>query len=261
MQGIIGRRALVCGATRGIGRACAATLARHGAVVTLVARDLALLQEVATTLENNCGQRHDWRAVDFQDAEAVAGLMREFVAGGGYADFVVNNTGGPPPGSVLEADPEQFVAALRMHLVCNQAIVQALAPGMIQRRFGRIVNIISTSVRQPIPNLGVSNTTRAAVAAWAKTLANELAPHNITVNNVLPGYTATDRLQALIDHRARQSGRSSREEAALMEADIPMRRFATPDEIAAAVAFLVSDAASYITGVSLPVDGGRISAI
>lgn len=261
MFDLTGKRALVCGGTRGIGRAAAEALAKQGASVTLLARDAGLLAVVAQGLDAARGQKHDWRAADFQDPEAVSQRMQEFVAAGHYADILINNTGGPAPGAILDAQPDQFLAAMRMHLLCNQALVQALAPGMKQRRFGRIINIISTSVRQPIPNLGVSNTTRAAVAGWAKTLAGELAPFGITVNNVLPGYTSTERLQALIEHRARQAGQDSRTIAAAMEADIPMRRFAAPEEIAAAVAFLASPAAGYITGVSLPVDGGRISAI
>lgn len=261
MFSLIGKRAIVCGATRGIGRATAEMLAKQGATITLLARDAGLLAGVAVMLDTSSGQRHDWLAADFSEPEGLAQRLHEFTAAGHYADILVNNTGGPAPGAILEAKEAQFLAAFKMHVLCNQALVQALTPGMKQRKFGRIINIISTSVRQPIPNLGVSNTTRAAVAGWAKTLAGELAPFGITVNNVLPGYTSTERLHALIDFRAKQANKDSPTIAAAMEADIPMRRFAAPEEIAAAITFLASPAASYITGVSLPVDGGRISAI
>ena len=170
---------------------------------------------------------------------------------------LVNNTAGPPGGSAHEAAPEAYLAVFRQHLIANQVIVQALLPGMRAAGFGRIVNIISTSVKEPIANLGVSNTIRGAVASWAKTLASELGPYGITVNNVLPGYTRTQRLEQILAERARATGKDEQDIAAAMLATVPAGRFAEAEEIAAAVAFLCSGAAGYVNGINLPVDGGR----
>jgi 3-oxoacyl-[acyl-carrier protein] reductase len=170
---------------------------------------------------------------------------------------LVNNTGGPPGGTALEATPEQYEQAFNNHVLCNQLLVQAVVPHMERQKYGRIINIISTSVKQPIAGLGVSNTIRAAVANWAKTLAAELGPRGITVNNVLPGMTDTARLRWLIGARAEKTGESVEAVEKIMKAEIPLRRFATASEIAAAVAFLACPAASYINGINIPVDGGR----
>lgn len=258
---LTGKRAVVCGSTQGIGRAVAELLARVGAGVTLVARNEAALREVLSGLDRSARQNHSFFAVDFRDPAAVRETMTRHLTSAGPQDILVNNTGGPPPGAILDARPEEFLEALTLHLLCNQVLVQLLVPGMKERGYGRIINIVSTSVREPIPGLGVSNTTRAAVAAWAKTLAGELAPLGITVNNVLPGYTETDRLRQLIRARVQRQNIREQQVEQAMKAQTPMGRFARPEEIAAAVAFLASPAASYITGVSLPVDGGRIAAI
>ncbi len=261
---LTGKRAVVCGSTQGIGRAVAELLARLGAAVTLVARDEAALREVLRGLDSRrtgAGQSHHFVTTDFRDPAALHDAVARHVANAGPQDILVNNTGGPPPGPIVDARPEEFLEALTMHLLCNQVLVQTLLPGMRERGYGRIINIVSTSVREPIPGLGISNTTRAAVAAWAKTLAGELAPLGITVNNVLPGYTETTRLRALIQARAQRQNTSEEAVERTMKAQTPMGRFARPEEIAAAVAFLASPAAAYITGVSLPVDGGRIAAI
>nr|MBA2237952.1 SDR family oxidoreductase [Lysobacter sp.] len=170
---------------------------------------------------------------------------------------LVNNSGGPPPGPVHGADIADFEAAIRQHLFANHVLAEAVIPGMERDAYGRIVNVISTSVKEPIAGLGVSNSTRGAVANWAKTLAAELAPRGITVNNVLPGSTQTPRIEQIIQTTAAKSGRSAEEVQAGMVAAIPMGRFARPEETAAAIAFLCSPAASYITGINLPVDGGR----
>jgi len=174
---------------------------------------------------------------------------------------LINNTGGPAPGTILVAAPEQLISAFSNHILCNQILVQAIVPGMKEAGFGRIVNIISTSVKQPIPGLGVSNTIRGAVASWSKTLAGELGAFGITVNNVLPGYTRTDRLNSLIERKTKQSGKSIQEVEKDMIQDIPTNRFGQPEEIASAVAFLVSEAAGYVNGINLPVDGGRLSCL
>jgi 3-oxoacyl-[acyl-carrier protein] reductase len=170
---------------------------------------------------------------------------------------LVNNTAGPPGGPAATATPEQYLAVFRQHLVANQVLVQAVLPGMRAAGFGRIVNIISTSVKEPIANLGVSNTVRGAVASWAKTLAAELGGAGITVNNVLPGYTRTQRLEQILDERAAATGKAREDIAAAMLATVPAARFAEADEVAAAVAFLCSEKAGYINGINLPVDGGR----
>lgn len=255
-----GRRAVVCGSSQGIGAACAHELAALGASITLLARDESALARVREQLPTGAGQSHDVLAADFSDEASLAAVVSEFAQRSG-ADMLVNNTGGPPAGLAVDAPSDDFVRAFRMHIVCNQILVQGLLPRMKERRWGRIVNIISTSVKAPIPGLGVSNTVRGAVASWAKTLAAELAPMNITVNNVLPGFTATARLDALIAGRAQRLGATPESVAQSMRASVPMGRFAAPREIAAAAAFLCSPAASYITGISLAVDGGRTNCL
>jgi 3-oxoacyl-[acyl-carrier protein] reductase len=263
MIDLSGRRALVCGSTQGIGRACAELFSRLGAELTLLARDEAALAQVTATLDvsSSVKRTHRWLAADFRDSDSVRQVVAQHVDRHGPIEILINNSGGPPPGPILDAQPADFLAALTQHVACFQMLVQALVPGMRERGYGRIVNIVSTSVREPIPGLGVSNTTRAAVAAWAKTLAGELAPHGITVNNVLPGFTETARLRSLIRNRAERQGVAPEDIERLMRTQTPLGRFAKPDEIAAAVAFLASPLASYITGVSLPVDGGRISSL
>jgi 3-oxoacyl-[acyl-carrier protein] reductase len=255
-----GRRALVCGSSQGIGRACAMAIAAAGAQVVLLARNREQLRAVRDTLPSPV-DRHDVLAADFSDPAEVRASVSGYLAEHPPFHILVNNTGGPPPGPVLDATDDAFRAAFNMHLLCNHALVQLLVPGMRAEGYGRIVNIISTSVREPIKGLGVSNTIRAAVAGWAKTLSKEVAPYGITVNNILPGYTRTARLESLVIGRIKVTAkpRSAVEDA--MMADIPMGRFAEPEEIAAVVAFLVSPGGSYLTGVSLPVDGGRLASI
>lgn len=256
-----GRHALVCGASQGIGRASAIELALLGANVTLLARRAEALQALMRELpRTHAAQRHGFIAVDVGDTAALR-AQAEALAAAAPVHVLVNNSGGPPPGSVLEASPDDFLAAWRQHLLACHTLAQATVPGMRAAGWGRIVNVISTSVREPIPGIGVSNTTRAAVASWAKTLAGELAAFGITVNNVLPGSTRTPRIEQIVAVRAEKSGKPAAEVQQAMEAEVPMRRFAEPAEIAAAVAFLASPAASYITGVSLAVDGGRMRSL
>ena len=194
------------------------------------------------------------------DTGSLAAAMTELVADR-PVDILINNTGGPSPGPAHEADTAAFLAAFTQHLIGFQTIVRAVVPGMKARKHGRIVNVISTSVKQPLPNLGVSNTIRGAVANWGKTLATELGPFNITVNNVLPGATSTDRLKAIIQAKASRTGSTEEEVRTEMLAEIPLRRFAEPAEIAAAVAFLAGPTAAYINGINLPVDGGRTACL
>ncbi len=251
-----GKRALVCGSTQGIGLACAQELARLGADVTLMARNADKLTEAVKTLAND-HQFHQTLCADFTDVHSVHNAIHQYLTEGKTIHILINNTGGPAPGAANTAKLDDFVAAFSQHLLCNQTLVQAVLPGMKVSGFGRIINVISTSVKQPIPNLGVSNTVRGAVANWAKTLAGELGPFGITVNNVLPGATKTGRLEAVFANKAQKSGHSIEQVQEEEKLTIPLRRFAEPSEFANAVAFLASPAASYITGINLPVDGGR----
>ena len=252
-----GNHALVCGATQGIGLATAKALAELGADVTLLARREEVLREVVAALPHpHPGQAHGWISADAADTEALRAKV-EALAAGKPVHILVNNSGGPPPGTVHGTDIAAFEAAYRQHLLANHVLAEAVIPGMERDGYGRIVNVISTSVKEPISGLGVSNTTRWAVASWAKTLATELAAKGITVNNVLPGSTETPRIEQIIDTTAARTGQSREAVFEKMVAEIPMRRFAKPEETAAAIAFLCSPAAAYITGVNLPVDGGR----
>lgn len=256
-----GKHALVCGASEGIGRAAAHELALLGADVTVLARRESVLQEVAASLPRvSAEQKHAWVTADV----AQHGSLRErlaVLAGARPLHILINNTGGPPGGRAIDADIPAYLEAFQRHLLANQILAQAAVPGMRQARWGRIVNVVSTSVKEPIANLGVSNTIRGAVASWAKTLSRELAGDGITVNNVLPGYTRTQRLQQILHDRASSSGKDEDAVAAGMLATVPAGRFADASEVAAAIAFLASPAAGYINGVSLAVDGGRMLSI
>jgi len=253
---LTGKHALVCGASQGIGLAAARALAELGANVTLLARREERLRELVGTLASDKAQTHGWIAVDSADTDALLAKVQALVSAT-PVHVLVNNTGGPPPGPVRGAEIAAFEAAYRQHLIANHVLADAVVPGMERDGYGRIVNVISTSVKEPLQGLGVSNTTRWAVASWAKTLATELAPKGITVNNVLPGSTETPRIEQIIDNTSAKTGRSREDVFEKMVSEIPMRRFARPEETAAAIAFLCSPAASYITGVNLPVDGGR----
>lgn len=261
MFDLSGRKALVCGSTQGIGRACADALAEQGAGLTLAARNEEALGRVCGEIKAATGCDADYICADFSEPDAVRDAVAAYALEHGPIHILVNNTGGPKSGPIFEAQPEDFVRAIRMHVVCNQLLVQTLAPGMKQAGYGRIINIVSTSVREPIAGLGVSNTTRAAVAGWAKTLSKELGPFGVTVNNVLPGFTATARLDDLMHARAKRENATFEEVRERFRTAVPMGRFAKPTEIAAVVAFLASPAASYVSGVSLPVDGARLASI
>ena len=259
---LTGKNALVGGSSQGIGLATAMELADLGATVTLLARNEESLKRAQAALPMRQNQRHDYLVADFSQPQKVGQVVQEYLSE--YEKtfhILVNNTGGPPGGPIVEADIEEFSQAYRMHLACNHQLAQACLPGMKTTGYGRIVNIISTSVKIPIPGLGVSNTTRGAVASWAKTWANEVARYGVTVNNVLPGMTDTERLRKLIDKWAADRGITAEEMRERLKTQIPAHRVAEPSEVAHAVAFLASPAASYINGVSLPVDGGRTGAI
>jgi 3-oxoacyl-[acyl-carrier protein] reductase len=254
------KNALVCGSTQGIGKAAAIELALLGANVTLLARNEESLKASVRDLDTTLGQEHTYLIADFADTNALKALAENSIAKGNY-HILVNNTGGPPAGPAKDAKVEDFLSAFKNHLVANHIITQAVIESMKAAGYGRIINVISTSVKQPIPGLGVSNTIRAAVGNWAKTLAGELGQFGITVNNVLPGATATQRLHSIITNNAAKKQQSEDEVSAHMVAEIPMKRFAQPEEIAAAVAFLASPAAGYINGINVPVDGGRTACL
>lgn len=255
------KTALICGSTKGIGLAIAQAFAAAGARCILLARDKARLKQVLGELPlRDASNPHQMEVADFSDSEQVKSVAEKLKAQGPI-HILVNNTGGPAPGPITEASPEQFLAAYQQHLVNNQLLVQALLPGMKQEGYGRIINIISTSVRIPIANLGVSNTTRAAVAAWAKTLSNEVGRWGITVNNILPGLTETDRLNSLIESESKRRNLSRDIISTEMQESIPARRFGRPEELAQVACFLASDLASYVNGVSIPVDGGRTGTV
>ncbi|MCE2788701.1 MAG: SDR family oxidoreductase [Saprospiraceae bacterium] len=254
------KHALVCGSSRGIGRASAIALATMGCQVTLLARSPEKLVETLHLLPKDYGQEHQILIADTANLQSLYEKIKEHV-GAHPVQILVNNTGGPTPGAILQATSEDFLQAYTQHLLANQVLAQLVVAGMKKSGYGRIINVISTSVKMPLKGLGVSNTTRAAVASWAKTLSAELAPFGITVNNVLPGATSTDRLQSIIENRAQKMQGSKEEVIREMQDEIPMGRFGTPEEIAGAVAFLASPAASYITGVSIPVDGGRTNCL
>jgi 3-oxoacyl-[acyl-carrier protein] reductase len=256
-----GRHALVGGGSQGIGRAAAQELAELGASVTLLARSADSLAAAAASLPSgHDGQHHDWRAVDMLDTAALRRTVNAIVAAA-PVHIQINNTGGPPGGAAQDAAVDAFESAFRQHLVANQTVLQAVLPGMREGGYGRIVNVISTSVKEPITGLVVSNTVRAAVAEWAKTLSSELAADGFTVNNVLPGYTRTQRLDSLLAARAAASGRSAEAIAQDILSGVPAGRFGQAGEIGAVIAFLCTPAAAYVNGVSIAVDGGRTRAL
>ncbi|CAN5488478.1 SDR family oxidoreductase [soil metagenome] len=251
--------ALVCGSTQGIGKAAATELATLGARIVLLARNKEELASVKATLPGN--KAHHAIVADFSRPAEVDQAVKSFIAEGNLIHILVNNTGGPPGGPIANATVEAFEAAFQQHLLCNHLLAQAVMNGMKQEKYGRIINVISTSVKIPLKGLGVSNTIRAAVANWSKTLSIELGPFGITVNNVLPGATATGRLSSILENKSTQSGRSYEILEQEMLHEIPAGRFAKPEEIAAAIAFLASPAAGYINGINLPVDGGRTGSL
>lgn len=253
-----GQIALVCGASRGIGRAITEELAYHGATVIAVARTASLLEEVCSRLpQPQNGTKHIPLAGDLSDQDWVEKEVGQILTQHKSISIVVNNTAGPKGGPIVDAKLDEYTAAIGHHLFPAITLAKLTLPGMRAQRYGRIINILSTSIKIPIPNLGVSNTMRAAMASWAKTLAGEVAPFGITVNNVLPGFTTTDRLTTLIDIACQKRGATRGEIEGEWLATVPAGRFAHPKEIAKAALFFASQDSSYITGVSLPVDGGR----
>ncbi|HQY19585.1 MAG TPA: SDR family oxidoreductase [Ignavibacteria bacterium] len=251
------KKAIVCGSTQGIGKAIAIELASSGASVILISRNEDSLREVLRELPAAKDQNHNFIVADFSDPDSLKEKMHNFISESSPVHILVNNTGGPKGGEAIAADTSEYLQAFSNHLICNQILVQAVVEGMKKEGYGRIVNIISTSVKQPLKNLGVSNTIRGAVASWAKTLAGELGPFGITVNNVLPGATKTVRLKSIIENKSKISGKTIEEVTKEMLKEIPVGKFAEPEELAYAVTFLASSLAGSINGINLPVDGGR----
>ena len=255
-----GKFAVVCGSTQGIGLAIAEELALLGASCTLVARNEAALKEAIIKLDTQLRQQHGYLVADFSKPEEVKKVIEAHTAKN-TVHILINNTGGPAAGPVIEATEEAFLNTFNQHLICNHILTKAVVPSMQKGGYGRIINIISTSVKIPLKNLGVSNTIRGAVASWAKSMANELGQYNITVNNVLPGFTSTQRLSTLIENIAKRGNTVVDIVEKNMVEEVPMKRFADASEVAAVAAFLASPAASYVNGVSIPVDGGRTGSI
>lgn len=255
-----GLNAIVCGSTSGIGKATAIQLAQLGAHVTLLARNEAKLKGIQTELDTSKGQKHDHYKVDFTKPEDVKAVLEVAAINHEYS-ILVNNTGGPQGGPIIEAYEDKFRDAFEQHLICNHLLVQALFPAMKKNQFGRIINVISTSVKQPIPGLGVSNTIRGAVANWSKTLASEIGQFGITVNNVLPGFTETQRLEQIIINKSKKQNISIAEVADQMKESVPAKRFGNADEVANAIVYLASKSSGYINGINLPVDGGRTGSL
>jgi 3-oxoacyl-[acyl-carrier protein] reductase len=251
------KTAFVCGSTQGIGKAIALELAQNGASVVLLGRNAAKLNSVLNELDNSQGQEHHFIKADFSFPNELKVKVEEYVEEHRAVHILVNNTGGPPSGPALSATAKNYTDAFSNHLICNHIMVKELSEGMKEANYGRIINIISTSVKEPIQGLGVSNTIRGAVASWAKTWANEVGPSGITVNNVLPGATNTSRLDEIVHSKAEKTGQSAADVRRQMASAVPLKRTGEPEEVARAIAFLASPSANYISGINLPVDGGR----
>ena len=254
-----GKYALVCGSTAGIGKATALALAEEGTTVTLVARNETKLKVVLNELPKH--RNHDYIVADFSNPEELRQKVETYIKNKHGFHILVNNTGGPAGGPIFSAKIQEFENAFTQHLKCNHVLAQTLVPFMKKESYGRIVNVISTSVKQPLDGLGVSNTIRGAVANWSKTLANELGQFGITVNNVLPGATGTERLTQIIKNKSAKTGKSEEEASNAMKNAVPAKRFAKPEETADAITFLASARAAYINGINLPVDGGRTKSL
>ena len=259
--GIAGKTALVSASSRGLGRAVAEELAAEGANLVMCARHDAALQEAAAAIRDASGVKVIAIAADVSDPEAVERVWNRARDEFGGADILVTNAGGPPAGPFEAHSPSAWSEAIRVNFESVLNMTRLVLPGMKDRRWGRIINITSIAVKQPVDNLILSNSVRAAVTGFARTLANEVASYNVTVNNVMPGYTLTDRISELATANAGQKGSTTESMLHVWESQIPMGRLGTPREFAAMVAFLASERASYTTGSSISVDGGWIRSL
>ena len=259
--GLRGKVALVGGSSRGLGRAVAEELANEGCAIVICSRDSDALDSARNEIDQIAGSDVLAVSADLSVATDVENLVRAAHDRFGRIDILVTNTGGPPAGEFETHSAETWRAAVAQNLESVLNLTRAVLPGMKGRQWGRIINITSIAVKQPVDGLILSNSVRAAVTGFARTLANEVAPYNVTVNNVMPGYTRTERLVHLAEHNAEAHDIDVDEAYAQWESEIPMRRLGEPPELAALVAFLASQRASYITGTSIPVDGGWIRSL
>ena len=255
------KNALVCGASQGIGKAIAVQFAEMGANVTVLARNKKKLEEVVSSLINNGFQKHNYLTVDLSDPGSIVDMIMKYILDNSNFHILVNNSGGPKAGPLIDDEMQDYINPFMSHVIASHTLVQAVLPGMIEEGYGRIINIISVGLKQPVHNLGVSNTIRGAMGGWSKTLSQEVAQFGITVNNILPGFTKTERLEELFKNRASLSGKSFEDIEKSTVSEIPAGRLGMPEEIASAVGFLSSEAASYINGVSLAIDGGYLGCI
>ena len=259
--GIEGRVALVAASSKGLGRAVAEALAAEGCHLVLCARSGDALERTRAAIAADSGREVAALATDVADPEQVRRLVDFAMERFGAVDILVTNGGGPPPGSFQEHGLEAWRAASAVTLESVVALIQGVLPGMLERRWGRILNVTSIAVKQPVDGLMLSNSLRAAVTGLARTLANEVADRGVTVNNLMPGYTRTERLEHLASHIAGQRGVSQAEAYAGWESQVPAGRIGEPREFGALAAFLASEQAAYITGQSIAVDGGWIRSL
>ena len=249
-----GKIAIVCGSTSGIGRACASLLAKKGASIVLAARNE---EKLISTINNLDGEGHSYICADFNDPDNLRKKAIDHFNKIGLIHILINNSGGPPGGPLIDANIEEFEIAFKRHVISSQILTQLVVPGMKKNKYGRIINITSTSVNRVIPGLGVSNTIRGAVSQWVKTLAIELGSYGITANNILPGYINTNRLKNLLEDSAKKKNITYGQMVNETEKKTALGRIGLPSDIASAVAFIASEEGGYITGANLSVDGGR----